>query len=96
MMNSPFLRDEVLALASRNEFVDAPNARSRIERLFRLVFARTPTQQELNDGLTFLADEASRETSGTASFGMDSGPRFTAWERYVHVVLLSNEFIYLD
>ncbi len=97
LMNSPFLRDQVLHLAARGELAAVVVPRGRIEQLYRIVYGRLPSEQELRLGLAFLADE---EALAPAAAGAGSPPAaepmLNAWQRYVQVVLLSNEFVFVD
>jgi hypothetical protein len=90
MMNSPFLRDQVKSLGQRAELASLAEPRERIEQLYRLVLSRRPTEQELQLGLTFLTQEESQVVAA------GDEPRLSAWERYVQVLLLSNEFVYVE
>ncbi|MEX2112664.1 MAG: PSD1 and planctomycete cytochrome C domain-containing protein, partial [Pirellulales bacterium] len=62
LMNSPFLGDQVRALAelAQQQAGDAPG---RIAALYRLALARNPSEQELALGQAFLEDESAREPS---------------------------------
>jgi hypothetical protein len=141
LMNSPFMGDQVRALAAR---VDAPagDAKGRIESLYRLALGRKPFEPEMALGEAFLATEAAQAPSAPAvtaapanavaaaepaaeaakakaaaeskPAGGDepektkrrkekddeplppAGPPLSPWERYVQVVLLSNEFLHVD
>jgi cytochrome c553 len=97
LMNSPFVRDQVRGLAARGQQAGA-EPRGRIEQLYRLVLCRLPSEKEMQLGLAFAADEGARPADDVnAPPGTGGGePSFTAWERYVQVVLLSNEFVYVD
>jgi hypothetical protein len=157
MLNSPFVGEQVRALAARAEFAGAADDRARIETLYRTALGRAPSEQERALGLAFLsAEQASDQaptpsaapptdlqpqatevaaaiaptdkptTGGTpaAAAGPKSeeekaaqekaakqaaekareqaqqraaaGPPLSAWQRYVQIVLLSNEFAYVD
>ncbi len=93
MMNSPFVADQTRHLAARVRQVSSDN-RAGIEQLYRLAFSRLPSDQELALGLEFLAAEQTDAQAGAAQATGDSA--LSGWERYVQVVLLSNEFIYVD
>jgi len=95
MMNSPFVRDQVRALAGRSEFQVA-DARSRVTQLYRLALARQPSEQELLLGEAYLDQELSPAPVAAAGAPPVSGDAMTPWERYVQVVLLSNEFVFVD
>jgi cytochrome c553 len=107
LMNSPFVRDQVRALAERAAS-SAGDERQRIEQLYRLTLARSPSDQELSLGLAFLAprpaaappraSEAAASAAVPAAPGGESagGESMSSWEQYVQVVLLSNEFVFVD
>jgi len=91
LLNNPFVREQAKHLATRQEFSDASDPTVKVERLYEVALARKPTAQELDLGKTFLASEdASRAPAETPA------DRPSAWERYVQVVLLSNEFVFVD
>jgi hypothetical protein len=54
--------------------------RDRIGRLYAITLGRRPTAAETEIGLQFLADH------GTAD----------AWHRYCHLLMCTNDFIYVD
>jgi len=90
MMNSPFLRDQARQLANCAELSGSMDQGERVRKLYRRVLGRVPNDKELELGLAFLAQEpANAPTTG-------SEPQLQPWERYVQVVLLSNEFVFVD
>ncbi len=80
---------------------------ARIGALYRLVLGRSPSDRERELGLAFLQGETqpavgaqlvstgAKETNA-ANPPSTSGQDLSAWERYVQVILLSNEFDYVD
>jgi hypothetical protein len=79
-LNSPFLQQQAAALVTRLHS-DAPGKdEERIRRAYPLLFGRPATEQEIRLGLDFLA----------------SGPAGRMWEQYAHVLLSSNEFLFVD
>jgi cytochrome c553 len=82
-LNGPMLLDNAAALSERlaREFPEDDPA--RITRAYQLLFNREPTARESEIALGFLA-----ETAGDA--------RATAWIQYSHVLLASNEFLFVD
>lgn len=82
-LNSPLLLNRAEALAKRlaTEF---PNENEkRIQQAYKLLFSRFPTPREIEIGLTFLTqtdDESNVET----------------WAQYAHVLLASNEFLFIN
>ena len=82
MMNSPFMVDRAKALSKRLEG-ELEDEQERIERAYRLLFSRSPTEEETRMGLRFLRSEA------------PSGSELGPWERYGQVLMSSNEFMYV-
>ena len=80
LLNSPFLLEQAAALARRPDLAALEQPRQRIEQLYRLLFGRVPDGDELRAGEAFL-----REAASTA-----------AWEQYAQVLLLANEFAFVD
>jgi hypothetical protein len=79
-LNDPFLTETARALAAR-VVREAPGSNeARIRTLYALVLNRPPAQAELGLGEQLLETEA----------GIDS------WERYCHLILCQNEFIYVE
>lgn len=81
-LNGPLVQAQADALATRLTSDESSDA-DRIKAAYRLLFTREPTASETELGLAFL---------GTAE-GED---RELAWQQYAHVLLASNEFLYLD
>ena len=94
MLNSPFLADQVRSLASRQELTSIAEPRGRIVQLYRIVLGRSPEAQEIELGLSYWRDEDVRSADTDAK--PPSEPKLSSWERYVQVLLLSNEFVYVD
>jgi len=83
LLNHNFVLDAARQLAIRLAH-DAPNDdTARIQRAYQLLFARPASAEEVRIGREFLAQ------AGKA--GADA-----AWQDLAHVLLCSNEFVYLD
>ena len=94
-MNSPFVIEQVRFLAHRPEFA-VTDYSPRIRALYRLLFGRAPDATELAFGRHYL-QIASRDAQTTlASVDGSSTARLTVWERYVHTLLMTNEFAFVD
>lgn len=79
-LNGPLLRQEAAALAKRLE-TDAPTGGAdRVRRAYALLFNRAPTEREVELARAFLGEK----------------PDASAWGRYAHVLLGSNEFLFID
>jgi mono/diheme cytochrome c family protein len=84
-LNSPFVLEQARALAARPQVAGQAQPEARVEALYRLLFARKPGRDELAAGLDFIR----REEAAPAS-------KFGPWEQYAQVLLLTNEFMFLD
>jgi hypothetical protein len=82
LMNSPFLIEQACALVARADVAGLSGTEQRIARLYRLLYGRPPEPEEMALGVRFLARPA--------------GKGLTAWEQYAQVLLLANEFAFVD
>lgn len=85
LMNSPFMAARARTLAARVH-AEAADDGLRIEIVYRLLYSRTPTDEEREAARAFLA-----EPQGAADPN-----HLTLWEQYAQVLLSSNEFMYLE
>ncbi len=84
LMNSPFAAEQAKAFAARPDVVGLPKEEERIDRMHRLAYGRPADPEEVELGLRFLA--AAAEGKG----------KLTAREQYAQVLLLANEFAFVD
>jgi hypothetical protein len=82
LLNSPFMLSQARALAARLKANPAENNRSRVQRVYRLLFSRPPEESELKLALEFLRKP--------------DAPEMTRWEEYAQLLLVSNEMFYVD
>jgi hypothetical protein len=83
-MNAPFMMEQAKALAARADAAATPAAKTAA--LVRLVLARPAEPSEVEAALRFIrAAEQSPERS-----------QLTPWQQYAQVLLLTNEFIFVD
>ncbi len=79
-LNSPLMRQQAQALAKRLK-TDVPTGDDeRIRRAYALLFGRAPTEPQLRLAQEFVGSPATDET----------------WLQYAHVLLGSNEFVFVD
>jgi hypothetical protein len=83
LVNSPFVQAQAQALARRLVDQVPGDEAARIDRAYRWLFGRPPRTEEVAIGRSLLARAAAH------------GPE-AAWFDYAHVLLCSNEFIYID
>ena len=84
MMNDDMVLDWAKGLAHRVKNDAGMPPKAQVERAFRLTFHRSPTERELVSGLNFL-ERQTKITSPEAALA-----------DFCHVLLNSNEFLYLD
>ena len=65
--------------------VEVPGDEPRVTGLYRRLYGRAPDRDELELGLRFVA--APEPAAGTG---------LSRWERYAQVLLLANEFAFID
>jgi hypothetical protein len=88
LMNSPFAVQQAQSVIARPDIAGISAPEQRIVGLYRLLFGRTPTTEEVDLGIRFVTGIG--EASPTAQSKLNS------WERYAQVLLLSNEFAFVD
>ena len=85
LMNSPFVVEQARHLLSRPEVAEQMGDAAKVQELYRLAYARSPNPEEVDLALRFLH----RQTPKTAG-------ALTAWEQLAQVLLLANEFVFID
>jgi hypothetical protein len=83
LMNSPFVIEQAKAFAARPDVVKATKLEERVGWMYQLAFGRSPDADELALAQKFLSAKA-------------SASKLTPWEEYAQVLLLSNEFAFVD
>ena len=86
LMNSPFVVEQAQALAQRPEVAAAQNNSDKIQALYRLVFARPADDEERKIAEQFLSS-----TPPTTE-----GVKLNPLEQLAQLLLLTNEFTYVD
>ncbi len=86
-LNSPFVAEQSRALVARPEVVNAKNPTDKIRQLYLLVFGRTPQEQEVQSGVTFISqgEEPVPEPVGGSAwqYGIGSGEAFRPFPVFV-------------
>jgi hypothetical protein len=88
LMNSPFVLQQARLLMQRSEIAKLSEGEERIQALYRVLYGRAADAEEVALGVEFLDEEENAESEGTQ--------KSTAWERYAQVLLLANEFVFVD
>jgi mono/diheme cytochrome c family protein len=84
LMNNPFVSQQARRFAQRPDVAWLLDDKQRIVRMYRLAYGRPPEPEEVEWGRAFLA----------AALG--DGAKLTAREQYAQVLLLANEFAFVD
>mgnify|MGYP006101585487 FL=1 len=85
-MNSPFLFQQADRLAGQIRTNRGQPTRSTIHNAYRMLFQRSPTDDELSIGETFLETGQSTDVKKSDA----------RWSQYLHALLASNEFLFVD
>jgi hypothetical protein len=91
LMNGSLVMDGVQHLVSRPE-VARGKPEERVQALYRLVFGRKATAEEVTLGCRFIERQASESKVAPAAGATSLSP----WETYAQALLLSNEFLFVD
>jgi hypothetical protein len=83
LMNSPFVTEQAKALAARPEIAAAKSPSEKVVALYQLALGRKPTREEVALALEFTENDDPK-----AAFGQ--------WPQLAQVLLLSNEFAFVD
>ena len=90
LLNNAFVVERARALAARAaERADGEGNRERVRALYRLALARDPDGEEEALALEFVG----RSADGA---GADAGALRAAWTRFAQVLLMTNEFVFID
>jgi hypothetical protein len=87
-MNSSFVYKQAETFAKR--VYDEANDTARIQKAYRILFGRAPSDAEIKAGMDFL--QSHPEAPGEQVAGQPT----TAWNEYSRVLLSSNEFEFVN
>ena len=91
MMNSPFVVQQARSLAKR-----AGTSGTAVQNLYRLVYSRNPTAVEVKAALAFI-NAPGADVAGLQLISISAQKStLTRWEQLAQVLLMSNEFIFVD
>ena len=81
LLNSPFVQEQSRALAAR--VAEVTGTEAKVKALYRLALGRNPSKDEAVHAAEFVADDDPKATFGR-------------WPQMAQVLLLSNEFAFVD
>ncbi len=90
LMNSPFVVEQARHFVQRADVAAQTKDEAKIDRMYRLAYRPAAEADEIALGLRFLAE------AGKSKGDKQAGLHLSAWEQYAQVLLLSNEFAFVD
>ena len=91
MMNGPFVMEQVRQLVRRPELQNKQSPEDRVQALYSLVFSRPAEPDEISLGLRFIESQTAMKPDAA-----QSANSMTPWEKYAQVLLMTNEFVFVD
>jgi hypothetical protein len=95
LLNSPFVLEQSRALAERALAATGEDSVRRVEALYRLAFARNPSEEELELTLPYIAGDSAAQALA-AEQDESKEASLTSWELLAQALLASNEFMTVD
>jgi Protein of unknown function (DUF1553) len=92
LMNNPFVQDQSARFA-RRLIASSTEPRRRIELAYHLAWSRPPTSDQVDRGLKFVQECASALKSARIT---DESRETESWTSLAKVMLIANEFLYVD
>jgi hypothetical protein len=86
LMNGPLVRQAAERILSLSAIKNQKNASEKVDAIYRILFQRLPKENERNLALAYLR--------GSGSAGAE--PSHDRWVDYVHGLLMTNEFAFVD
>jgi hypothetical protein len=83
LTNGPFVLEQARAFAGRPDVAGQPSDEARVRRMHWLAYGRPADAEEVELGLAFVKEAA-------------GAPGLSPWEQYAQVLLLANEFAFVD
>ncbi|MSU63073.1 MAG: DUF1553 domain-containing protein [Pedosphaera sp.] len=101
LINHPFIHERANALAAGSHSPDTAKTDAQIQHLYRRALQRAPTTTELREAHQFIetaqADVTARgEPVSSQDANAVKRDSITEWEQLAQVLLLSNEFLFID
>ena len=95
LMNGPFLKQQVQRLAARPEIAEPAKLSEKIDAAHRLLFGRAARPDEIELAERYLTQADNSDGRANNEQSVDK-PFLSRWEEYLQVLLLSNEYLFVD
>jgi mono/diheme cytochrome c family protein len=92
LMNNPLVVEQARQLIARPEIASLTTPEQRIDRLHRVLYGRAPDAEETTLGVRFIEQASKQEEAKPGSGAVP----LNAWQQYAQVLLLANEFVFVD
>jgi hypothetical protein len=99
LMNSPFVAEQARHLMHRPDILILAKAEERIDRLYWLLYGRAPDTEETALGVRFVEAAQTPRSEVRTHLRLPGGANaapLAPWEKYAQVLLLANEFVFVD
>jgi mono/diheme cytochrome c family protein len=90
LMNGPFVVEQARYFVQRPEVTAQAKDKEKIKTMYKIAFGRAAVADEIALGLRFLAETSKSDKTKQAALPLSS------WQQYAQVLLLSNEFTFVD
>ncbi|MCH7989953.1 MAG: DUF1553 domain-containing protein, partial [Planctomycetes bacterium] len=94
-MNSPFVIEQADRLASHPDITSRQNDAEKIRALYRRVLSRDPHPEEISLAVRFIHNTSAPDT-GVSGPQNKNDSKMNPWSRFAQILLLTNEFLFLD
>jgi hypothetical protein len=94
-MNSPFVIEQADRLASHPDVTSRQNDAEKIRALYRRVLSRDPHPEEISLAVRFI-HHTNTPDSGVNRSQNKNVSKMNPWARFAQILLLTNEFLFLD
>jgi hypothetical protein len=95
LLNSPFVVEQARSLVRRQEFTALKGSAEQIQSLYRRLYGRKADAEEVKLGQRFLTAARTPPPKGVP-LNPKAPPPLSPWEKYAQVLLLANEFVFVD
>jgi len=87
LMNNTFVAERARAVVAREEVAKVPDSTAKAMAIYRAILSRNPTTDEATLAVAFVQEAGKVKPTGN---------QLAAWEQFAQVLLLSNEFLFVD
>jgi mono/diheme cytochrome c family protein len=90
LMNSPFVIEQARHFVARPDVASQTTDEAKIKQMYKIAYGRAADAEEIALALRFCTEASKSSEANKAA------PSLSAWEQYAQILLLSNEFAFVD